>query len=141
MQLKADEWRTLCTTTFPISLVQLWSSQDNKAEHLEMSICLFSAVIIACSRVTSLELADQYMHYMERYRYLRQKLFPSWKAKPNDHMALHIGEFLRLYGPVHSWWTFPIERMIGSLQKVSTNYIPGAVFYSFKFALIVSRSI
>ena len=28
-------------------------------------------------------------------------------------------------GPVHGWWTFPFERLIGMLQDVRANYIPG----------------
>ena len=27
-------------------------------------------------------------------------------------MALHLPDYLLLYGPVHSWWTFPFERLI-----------------------------
>jgi hypothetical protein len=26
------------------------------------------------------------------------------------------------YGPVHGWWMFPFERVIGALQKTNTNY-------------------
>ncbi|KAE9391973.1 hypothetical protein BT96DRAFT_831255 [Gymnopus androsaceus JB14] len=36
-------------------------------------------------------------------------------------MASHIYDFLKLFGPVISWWCFPFERLIGALQKVNTN--------------------
>ncbi|KAG2148241.1 uncharacterized protein EDB93DRAFT_1085087 [Suillus bovinus] len=26
------------------------------------------------------------------------------------------------YGPMHGWWMFPFERIIGALQKTNTNY-------------------
>lgn len=129
-KLKADDWRSLCTTIFPISLVRLWA--DKTDEHhtilLEMTLCLISAVVIACSRSTSQLHADNYTKYMYRYRELLHSRFPDLVAKPNFHFAFHIPEFLMLFGPVHGWWTFPFERLWGTLQDVSTNYIPGRVY-------------
>ena len=29
------------------------------------------------------------------------------------------------YGPVHAWWTFPFERLIGLLQRIPTNFQNG----------------
>ena len=40
-------------------------------------------------------------------------------------MALHLRDYILLYGPVHSWWAYPFERMIGTLQRISTNYKEG----------------
>ena len=62
-----------------------------------------------------------------------KELFPEYSLHPNHHMALHLRDYLLLYGPVHSWWTFPFERLIGILQRISTNYKIGRfsnVFYS-----------
>ena len=126
-KLKADDWRSLCTTTLPMSLIRLWA--DKTDEHhtvlLEMTLCLVSAVIVACSRSTSQQHADEYAAYMLRYRELLHSKFPDFVAKPNFHFALHIPEFLMMYGPVHGWWTFPFERLWGTLQNVPTNYMPG----------------
>ncbi|KAJ7615265.1 hypothetical protein DFH06DRAFT_1008694 [Mycena polygramma] len=36
-------------------------------------------------------------------------------------MAFHIYDFLILFGPVISWWTFPFERVIGFLERINTN--------------------
>jgi hypothetical protein len=44
-------------------------------------------------------------------------------------MALHLAEYLRLYGPVHSWWTFPFERLIGMLQRIPNNFQNGQFFF------------
>jgi hypothetical protein len=133
-KLKADDWRSLCTTTLPMSLIRLWSNKPADEHHtqlLEMTMCLVSAVIIICSRTTSKAHADEYLELMFRYRELLQSKFPTFVAKPNFHMALHIPEFLLMYGPVHGWWTFPFERLIGTLQKVPTNYIPGELWFPF----------
>ena len=126
-KLKADDWRSLATTSFPVALIRLWShlADQKHVELLEMSLVLVSAIIVATSRVTSQQHADEYMRLMTRYRELMHRRFPDYQALPNHHMAMHIGEFLLMYGPVHSWWTYPFERVIGSLQRISTNYIPG----------------
>lgn len=36
-------------------------------------------------------------------------------------MAFHIKDYLVLFGPVHAWWTFPFERLIGMLQRMPNN--------------------
>jgi len=51
-----------------------------------------------------------------------QELFPDYRFLPNQHMALHLSEYLQFYGPVHAWWTFPFERLIGMLQRIPNNF-------------------
>ncbi|KAJ7153149.1 hypothetical protein C8R43DRAFT_950548 [Mycena crocata] len=107
-KLKADQWRTLGTVYMPITLIRLWSASEegsDRRELLALTMDLVSAVLLASSR-TSGSLSTIQM--------------PS-----NHHLALHIPEFLMLFGPVHGWWTFPFERMNGKLQRISTNYKPG----------------
>ncbi|KAJ7819315.1 hypothetical protein B0H13DRAFT_2378458 [Mycena leptocephala] len=41
--------------------------------------------------------------------------------RTNIHAAFHIYDFLLLFGPIISWWCFPFERLIGVLQKITTN--------------------
>ncbi|KDR72072.1 hypothetical protein GALMADRAFT_41703, partial [Galerina marginata CBS 339.88] len=122
-KLKADQWRTLSTTYLPISLIRLWEQADDFTDQrskqckelLEVTLSLVSAVIIASSRTTSQENADLYLYHMQKYLKGIRGLFPRYRFLPNQHMALHLAEYLRLYGPVHSWWTFPFERLIGML--------------------------
>jgi hypothetical protein len=83
---------------------------------------LTSAVIIASSRTTSQVNADLYLHHMQTYLAGLRELFPLYRFLPNHHMALHLPEYLRLYGPVHSWWTFPFECLIGMLQRIPNNF-------------------
>ena len=72
----------------------------------------------------NLKAASEYFEHMVNYRVQLQELFPEYKCHPNHHMALHLDEFLEMCGPVHGWWAFPFERMIGTLQRISTNYKP-----------------
>ena len=134
-KLKADQWRTLGTTYLPILLIRLWDQVDNDSDNdersqqckklLEVTLSLISAVVIASSRTTSQEKADCYLHHMQNYLTGLRELFPRYKFLPNQHMALHLAEYLQLYGPVHSWWTFPFERLIGMLQRIPNNFQNG----------------
>ncbi|KIM85947.1 hypothetical protein PILCRDRAFT_26999, partial [Piloderma croceum F 1598] len=51
-----------------------------------------------------------------------QNLHPEATRCTNQHMAMHIYDFLLLFGPVHSWWCFPFERLIGQLQRITNNH-------------------
>ncbi|KAF8805356.1 hypothetical protein BYT27DRAFT_7224974 [Phlegmacium glaucopus] len=128
-KLKADQWRVLGTTILPVLLVRLWSvievgnSRSERCRRiLDMTMSLLSAVAIACSRVTSKKHVELYFKNMHSYLSSLKVLFPQYSFHPNHHMALHLSEYLLLYGPVHSWWTFPFEQLIGILQRISTNY-------------------
>jgi hypothetical protein len=127
-KLKADQWRVLGTTFLPVSLVRLWSTvevgnprSERCRQILDVTMSLLSTVAIACSRVTSKKHAELYLKNMHSYLNGLKVLFPEYSFHPNHHMALHLPDYLLLYGPVHSWWTFPFERLIGILH-ISTNY-------------------
>lgn len=130
-KLKADQWRTLGTTYLPVSLIRLWHRLEDDGQRsqckklLAVTLSLISAVIIASSRTTSQEKADLYLHHMQMYLNGLRELFPRYRFLPNQHMALHLAEYLRFYGPVHSWWTFPFERLIGMLQHIPNNFQDG----------------
>jgi len=127
-KVKADQWRVLGTTHLPISLIRLWAKvrdgddrSDRCRKILDITASLLSAVIIASSRTTSCSWADLYLQHMQSYLTGLQELFPQYKFRPNHHMALHLHEYLMCFGPVHVWWTFPFERIIGTLQRISTS--------------------
>ena len=127
-KLKVDVWRILGSVYLPISLIRLWWSavpgnarSERCQKILDITISLLSAVSIATSRVTSPQHADLYLQHMQAYLTGLKELFPEFKFVPNQHMALHLPDYILLYGPVHSWWAFPFERMIGTLQRISTN--------------------
>jgi hypothetical protein len=132
-KLKSDQWRTLGTTYLPITLIRLWDqlNEDNDSRSadrkklLSVTLSLVSAVIIASSRTTSSEKADLYLTHMQKYLSGLRELFPHYNFRPNHHMALHLSECIKLYGPVHAWWTFPFERLIGLLQRIPTNFQNG----------------
>lgn len=134
-KLKADQWRTAATVYYPITLTRLWSKHTNAsqppqtrkrhAELLSLTLSLVSAINIATSRETSQWHANEYLHHMTAYYRGLKDIFPEYVCHPNHHQSMHLAEYLLLYGPVHGWWTFPMERVIEKLQRISTNYREG----------------
>lgn len=129
-KLKADQWRVLGTVYLPVSLVRLWEEPDaddnDKAlmrkKMLEATIALISAIRIATSHTTSRSKVALYLQHMHLYLSLLKELVPSYDLHPNHHMALHLGTYICRFGPVHAWWAFPFERVIGMLQHIPTNF-------------------
>ena len=58
---------------------------------------------------------------MQRYLQSAKELYKGSKIQPNQHLALHLGFFLRLFGPVHSWRSFVFERFNYFLQSLNIN--------------------
>jgi len=116
-------------TYLPVSLVRLWGLDGaNHSPHanrwqeiLDITMTLFSAVTIATACTTSCQKAEHYLQLMQSYINGLKILFPDYDFRPNHHMALHVYDCLLRFGPVHSWWTFPLERTIGMLQRIPTS--------------------
>lgn len=130
-KLKAEQWKSSIEFDLPMALMHLWGpgraadgvehvSQRQKLVHSTM--LLATAIRWGTSHVTSPHHTQQYTTYMRAYLECIQEIFPHHSWRPNHHAALHIREFLLRYGPMHGWWMFPFERIIGALQKTNTNY-------------------
>jgi len=135
--IKADEWRTLSTIYLPLALVSIWGegtshpSTDIAAQLrrvLDHSMALVCAITLACTKTTSLARATAFRDYLATYIKNLQDILPGATHRPNQHMAMHIYDFLRLFGPVYSWWCFPFERLIGQLQRMTNNHKFGKLF-------------
>lgn len=132
-KLKADQWRVLGTVYLPISLVRLWEQPDIDDEEeasmrikmLEATIALVSAIRLATADITSHSKIALYTHQMHTYLSLLKELVPDYNLHPNHHMALHLGTYIYRFGPVHAWWAFPFERIIGMLQHIPINFKQG----------------
>ena len=133
-KLKANQWRVLGTVFLPSSLIQLWQTSNLKgngqttrrAQFLDVTLSLLSAVAIALSHTTSHSHADAMQQHLLDYLCRLKELFPSYKLHPNHHMALHLPEYIKLYGPVHSWWAFPHNwDAPAHLNKLQNGYVIG----------------
>lgn len=131
-KLKADQWKTCMEFDIPVSIAQHWSKETcqpgHSAEEFERRDKVFQSVMLLAialrwgtSYRTSEIHAAKYEENMKAYLQSLLDLYPSIKLRPNHHAALHLGELLLQFGPVHGWWMFPFERIIGILQKINTN--------------------
>ncbi|KAI0338939.1 hypothetical protein BDW22DRAFT_1458214 [Trametopsis cervina] len=134
--LKADQWRTLFTVYLPIALISLWGAgsvhkssrvSSQLRDTLDHTMALVSAILIASSRHTSASRAARYREHMRTYVAKLHELYPHLSPVTNQHVAFHIYDSLLLFGPAHSWWAFPYERLIGHLQRLPSNHKPGAM--------------
>src|ERR1700692_1572565 len=137
--IKADEWRSLITIYLPIALVSLWGagtshSSDEHAVHLRIildhTMELVCAVYLACARTMTTRRAEAYRSHIATYVGKLQKIHPTFSLRPNHHASFHIYDYLLLFGPAHSWWCFPFERLIGILQRLPVNHKIGVCLRS-----------
>jgi hypothetical protein len=134
--LKADEWRTMATIYIPLAFISLWgentprpsnkpqspTAADKLKRLLHLSMLMVSAVRIACMYTMSLARATAYRACLGEFLALLPDILPNASFRDNDHMAMHIYDFLLLFGPIRSWWCFPFERLIGKLQRLPHNH-------------------
>ncbi|KAF7368203.1 hypothetical protein MVEN_00139900 [Mycena venus] len=122
--IKADEWRLLATIYLPIALVILWGEQAKHAELLKQSMALFQAITIVCRFGMRGDRASRFRNFIKEWVDKLYSCHPHvaiHKKRTIVHMAFHIYDFLLLFGPIVGWWCFPIERLIGVLQKINSN--------------------
>ena len=129
-KLSANHWRTICTIHLPITLIRLWGNKrGRKKELLDHFMDLVTAVRTANMRVSSPSQIDAYRKFSNRYISRIQVLFPDQKLKPSHHAALHIDDFLQLFGPVHSHSAPFFERYINFFHQMNTNLNFGMYIY------------
>ena len=129
--MKASQWRSLAILYFPVALVSLWGEGSTHAtaeeartarEVLDHTMLLISAVILMCYHSSTLARAQTFLDYLLTYVRDLKKIHKGVTYNGNHHMALHLYDFVLLYGPVRGWWTFPFERLIGHLQRLPQNH-------------------
>jgi hypothetical protein len=123
-KLSADQWRFFCTINLPITLIRLWGSKDPDSrgyKMLENFLDLVTAVELASMLTTSEQRIDDYQSRMHRYITTMKDLYPDAPIPPNYHIALHIPDTMRGYGPVPGYRSWFTERFNFTLQNVNTN--------------------
>ena len=128
--IKAYEWCLLASLYLPITLISLWGLNTNhpseELAHCNLKILAHTMHLVAAVRValkphTNKDCAKRYLEHITTYVQDLRELHPDTTYVPNHHMAFHIYDFIRLFGPTYSWWTYPYERLIGQLQNTNTN--------------------
>ncbi|KDQ11668.1 hypothetical protein BOTBODRAFT_113970 [Botryobasidium botryosum FD-172 SS1] len=123
--MTADQWRNAFTVDFVVTLVRLWSTKGERfSAMLDNYMQLVGALRIAHKHAISPGDIELYGNQMKLYLKESLKLYPSHHLLPNNHLALHLTDFLKLFGPVHAWRCFAFERLNGILQRFNSNMKP-----------------
>lgn len=126
-KLTADQWMVVCTVHLPITLIRIWGNlYDRRFSLLCNFMDLTSAVQLADQRAITNQMITDSEMLMARYLDTMQKLFKDAPMQPIHHVALHAGEFLRLYGPNHSVRAFGGERYLEVLGLQNVNNKSGS---------------
>ena len=121
-KLSADNWRVICTIHLPITLIRLWGFDSGQKQELLIHFMhLVTAVRIANMRVTSQNHIKAYNFHISCYVSGIKTLYPDQRILPSHHGALHIGDMLDLFGPVHSHSAPFFERYINFFHRINTN--------------------
>ncbi|KLO04848.1 hypothetical protein SCHPADRAFT_789604, partial [Schizopora paradoxa] len=122
-KLKADQWRSALEFDIPVALAQLWGDKSSPRHELyKCTMYLAIAIRFGTSHRISEDHITSYTRNMHSYLKLMLEIDPSLRLHPNHHNSLHLGNILRRFGPMHGWWMYPFERVIGRLQKSNTNF-------------------
>lgn len=142
--LKADEWRSYATIYLPIALVILWGRHSKHATesikesyniHLNHTMSLVQALCLACYRTTNSYRTHAMHTHLRNYLTDLPLIHAGSNPTTIQHMSLHLAKFMDLFGPVHSWWTYPFERLIGQLQHFPTNNKFGEYSLSLRYVI------
>jgi predicted transcriptional regulator len=121
-KLTANHWRVVCTIHLPITLIRLWDGDTGRRQDLlKHFMDLVTAVRIANMRISTASQVEAYNTHMLRYVSGLQTLYPDQSILPSHHGALHIGDMLQLFGPVHSHSAPFFERYINFFHHMNTN--------------------
>ncbi|RPD61515.1 hypothetical protein L227DRAFT_585676 [Lentinus tigrinus ALCF2SS1-6] len=131
-KLSADQWRTLSIVYLPVTLIRIWGFQEERRVKMMMN---FLYLVETVEIIGLLEIDEERIAraevVMKQYLDTAKELYKGCKVQPNHHLALHIGVFLRLFGPVHSWRAFVFERFNFFLQSLNTNLTFGDLEVTF----------
>ncbi|KLO08882.1 hypothetical protein SCHPADRAFT_834775 [Schizopora paradoxa] len=123
-KLKANDFWVLFSCILPLVVPEFWRA-DSPFESDRLQIegfhNLVAATNIICSFKTSNAEADAYTELYVRYREIIHHLFPYWPSRPNQHWAMHNGDFLKYWGPLPPLSEFSGEHIIGMMQNIKTN--------------------
>jgi hypothetical protein len=121
-KLSADHWRAVFTIHLPITLIWLWRDETGrKRQLLDNMVNLHLAILAANLKSSNAQQADEYDGFILNYVIGIGELFRENNILPSHHSAMHIGDELRQFGPIHPRSAQFYERYIHLLQSLNTN--------------------
>jgi hypothetical protein len=111
--LTADQWKTFIMVYSTTVLWDMLDSNDKK---------ILGHFVRACNLLVARFITeDDLKEAQERLKdmaYLIEHVYGPEFITSNIHLALHIPDCCRDYGPIYSFWLFPFERLNGYLGKI-----------------------
>ena len=112
----ADQWKNW------ILIYSLIALQNHlPADHLICWKLFVDACILFCSQRLTADVISQGHTLIIRYCQQFQDLYGKEACTINMHLACHMAECIRDFGPLHTFWCFGFERMNGRLGTIPTN--------------------
>ena len=133
----------MTTIYLPIALISVWGQGTSHASPaiaeslwkvLDHTMALVSAVSLACLHTMTPDRMTAYRENILTWIANLQVIHPMAEHHVNKHMAVHIFDFLKLFGPIRSW-CFPFEHLIGQLQHLPNNHKFGQSFPALPFSI------
>lgn len=112
----ADQWRNWVTIYSAVSLKNVLHP-----DHLRCWLLFVRACNTLCTRIITVEAVNEAHCYLAEFCRQFVQLYGPDSCTPNMHLHFHLKDCLLDYGPVHSFWCFPFERMNGIMGKYHTN--------------------
>lgn len=120
--LTADQWKTFIMVYSTTVLWDMLDSNDKK---------ILGHFVRACNLLVARFITeDDLKEAQERLKdmaYLIEHEYGPEFITSNIHLALHIPDCCRDYGPIYSFWLFPFERLNGYIGKIFTCF--GHLFF------------
>jgi len=123
-KLTADQWKTFIMI---FSTTILWDMLDDNDRKI------LGYFVRACNLLVSrLITEDDLKEAQERLKdmsYLIERTYGPEFITSNIHLALHLPDCCRDYGPVYSFWLFPFERLNGYIGRYLIILVSSTIFF------------
>ena len=115
--LTADEWKNW------ILLYSLYCLKDvlPESDYLCWSLFVDACYLLCQLVITNVEVQnaqDLLINFCKRF----QDLYGFQHCTPNMHMACHLHDNIRDYGPLTAFWAFSFERYNGALERIKISW-------------------
>ena len=102
--LKADKWWSVFIIYLLITLILLFWQLDSfkqQRDILDYTMLLVCTMLLACKCTMTSRCIEHYQENLCAYIHLPPLLYLNLNCESIHHMAFHIYDFLKLFGPVH----------------------------------------
>jgi hypothetical protein len=115
--MTADQWKTFIMV---YATPCMWDMLDNIDRQI-LGNFVRACTLLVSRIVQEPDLLESEQRLLTMSQLIEQKYGPE-KITSNIHLALHIPDICRDYGPTYTFWLFAYERMNGILGKSFIKY-------------------